>query len=166
MITYYHINEMLNTDLSVKAKGISNRINSELNNLFNQGIFISSKRNKSSIIITFIKDENKYEIDLSHDYPFKPPKNILYNGTHFKESLSNWPFKAQHILKNKYNIGCLCCDTIISGTKWTPAINTSHIINEIDKLTKIKKEIKIILMCDRMRNKGKCYFAEFEKYLF
>jgi hypothetical protein len=157
---------MLNTDLSVKPKGIPNRINSELNNLFNQGIFVSAKRNTTSITIIFIKDENNYEIDLSYDYPFKPPKNILYNGIHFKESLSRWPLKAQQILKNKYNIGCLCCDTIISGTKWTPAINTCHIINEIDKLTKIKKIIKIILTCDRVRNKGKCYFAEFEKYLF
>jgi hypothetical protein len=166
MITYYHINKMLNSDLSVKPKGIPNRINSEIINLFNQGIFVSAKRNKSFITIMFIKDENKYEIDLSHDYPFKPPKNIIYNGLHFKQSLSHWPHKAQSILKNKYNIDCLCCDTIISGSKWTPAINTSHIINEIDKLTKIKKEIKIILMCDTIRNKGKCYFAEFEKYLF
>jgi len=166
MITNYYINKMLNTDLSVKPKGIPNRINNEIINLFNQGIFISSKRNKSSITITFIKDENKYELDLSHDYPFKPPKNILYNGVSFKQSLSHWPLKAQQILKNKYDIYCLCCDTIISGTKWTPGVNISHIINEIDMLLKIKKEIKIILICDRIRDKGKCYFAEFEKYLF
>jgi len=155
----------MNTDLSLKVKGIPNRINSEIINLFNQSDLVSSERRANSIIITVIKSKNKYEIELPNDYPFKPPKNILYNGVNYKQILSNCPKKIQKILKTKYFINCLCCETI-TCSKWVPAINTSHIINEIDKFSKIKKEIRIIILCDEIRSKFNCCFAEFEKYLF
>jgi hypothetical protein len=155
----------MNTDLSLKVKGIPNRINSEIINLFNQSDLVSSERRANSIIITVIKSKNKYEIELPNDYPFKPPKNILYNGVNYKQILSNCPKKIQKILKTKYFINCLCCETI-TCSKWVPAINTSHIINEIDKFSKIKKEIRIILLCDEIRSIFNCSFAEFEKYLF
>jgi hypothetical protein len=157
--------KLMNTDLSVKARGIPNRINSEITNLFNQSDFVSSERKAKSILITVIKGKNKYEMELSHDYPFKPPKNIIYNGVNYKQILSNCPKKMLKILKTKYFINCLCCETI-TYSKWVPAINTSHIINEIDKFLKIKKEIIIILQCDEIRYKFNCSFAEFEKYLF
>ena len=158
--------KLMNTDLNVKVKGIPNRINSEIANLFNQSDFVSSERKKNSILITVIKYKNKYEMELPNDYPFKPPKNIIYNGFHYKQSISNYPERIRNILKNKYHINCLCCDTIICGSNWMPSMNTSYIINEIDKFSKIKKEIRIILQCDEIRNKYNCYFAEFEKYLF
>lgn len=158
----------MNTDLNIKAKGMSNRINSEIANLFNQSDFVSSERKGKSILITVIKSKNKYEMELPNDYPFKPPKNILYNENNYKQSISNCPKRVQQILKSKYYIKCLCCDTIICGSKWMPAMNTSYIINEIDKFSKIKKEIKIILLCDEVRIKYRCLFefADFEKYLF
>ena len=73
----------INTDLSVKIRGIPNRINSEIANLFNQCDFVSSERKEKSIIIKVIKGENKYEMELLYDYPFRPPKNIIYNGVSF-----------------------------------------------------------------------------------
>ena len=160
-----HQSKLMNTDLSVKVRGIPNRINSEIANLYNQSDFVSSERKENSILITVIKGKNKYEFELSNDYPFKPPKNIIYNGINYKQTLSQCPKKIQKILKTKYFIKCLCCETITSSI-WTPAMNTSHVINEINKFSKIKKEIRIILQCDEIRNKYNCYFAEFEKYLF
>lgn len=157
---------LMNTDLSVKVRGIPNRINSEIMNLFNQSDFVSSERKSNSILITVIKGKNKYELELSNDYPFKPPKNIIYNGINYKQSILNYSEKIRKILKNKYHINCLCCNTLFCGTNWTPACNSGHIINEIDKFSKIKKEIRIILLCDEIRNKYYCTFAEFEKYLF
>jgi hypothetical protein len=161
-----HQLKLMNTDLSVKVKGIPNRINSEIINLFNQSDFVSSERKAKSTIITVIKRKNKYQMELPSDYPFNPPKNILYNENNYKQSLTNCSQRIQKILKTKYNIICLCCDTIISGSIWMPAMNTSHVINEIDKFSKIKKEIKIILQCEEIRDKFNCCFAEFEKYLF
>ena len=107
-------------------------------------------------------------MELSNDYPFNPPKNIIYNGNNYKQSLSNYSQRIEIKLKNFYNIRCLCCDTIICGSNWLPSMNTSHIINEIYKFSKIKKEIKIRLICDEVRTKYRCLFefADFEKYLF
>ena len=70
--------KQMNTDLGVKVRGIPNRINSEIANLYNQSDFVSSERKENSILITVIKGKNKYEFELSNDYPFKPPKNIIY----------------------------------------------------------------------------------------
>jgi hypothetical protein len=157
----------MNTDLSVKVRGIPNRINSEIINLFNQTDYVSSERKATSIILTVIKDKNKYEMELQSDYPFKPPKNIKYNGNDYKRSLFNYPEKFRKILKRNYFIDCLCCNTLLCGTNWTPACNSSHIINEIDKIIKIQKEVVIRLLCDEIRKEKKlCIFAEFEKYLF
>jgi len=160
--------EQLNTNLSIKATGIANRINNEIAHLFNQFDFVSTERKESSILIKVIKGKNTYEINLQYDYPFRPPSNIIYNGINYKQCLSHCPPKIQKILKNKYNINCLCCDTIICNSNWMPSMNTCHIINEIDKFIKIKKEIKIILLCDEIRTKYRCLseFADFEKYLF
>ena len=158
--------KQMNTDLGVKVRGIPNRINSEITNLFNQSDFVSSERKGTSILITVIKEKNKYTFELPSDYPFKPPKNIRLNGDNYKKSLFNYSEKFRKILKNKYHIECLCCNTILCGSNWTPACNSSHIINEMNKITKIQKEIIIILMCDEIREKYYCTFAEFEKYLF
>ena len=159
--------KLMNTDLGVKVRGIPNRINREIINLFNQSDFVSSERKGTSISIKVIKEKNTYEFDLQKDYPFKPPVNIKYNGDIYKKSLSNYSENFRKILKNKYHIECLCCNTLLCGTNWTPACNTSHIINEIDKITKIQEEVMIILICDEIRKEKKlCTFAEFEKYLF
>lgn len=161
-----NISNKMNTDLGVKVRGIANRINSEIANLFNQTDFVSSERKGTTIRIKVIKGENIYEFDLHKDYPFKPPNNIRYNGDNYKKSLFNYSEKFRKILKNKYHIECLCCNTLLCGSIWTPACNSSHIINEIDNIIQIQKEIIIILSCDEIREKYSCYFAEFEKYLF
>ena len=115
--------------------------------------------------IKVVKEKNTYELDLQSDYPFKPPINIRYNGIDYKKGLFNYSEKVQKILKKKYCMECLCCNTVLCGSNWTPATNISHLINEMDKITKIQKEIIIIILCDEIRGKFNCYFADFEKYL-
>jgi len=157
--------KQMNTDLNNKAKGIAHRINSEIANLFTQTDFVSSERKGSVISLKVIKGENIYEIDLQKDYPFKPPVNIKYNGDDYKKSLFNYSEKMTKILKRNYFMECLCCNTLLCGTNWIPTCNISHIINEIDKITKIQNEVLIILLCDEIREKYLCTFAYFEKYL-
>lgn len=156
----------MNVDLSIKAKGTANRINNEINNVFNQTNFVSLERKDDSIMLKVIKDDNLYEFELQKDYPFKAPINVKYNNREYRKSLYNYSVKVQKILKKRYFMDCFCCNTILSGTNWTPACNISHIINEMDKITKIQKEIIIVILCDEIRYKNNCCFAEFEKYLF
>jgi hypothetical protein len=156
---------LLNTDLTIKPKGLPNRINSEINNLFNQSNFVSSERKKDSISIRIVRDGNKYDMDLPVDYPFKIPTNILVNGVDYKKSLLTSSVNIKAHLKKNYNIDCLCCNNILCS-EWVPSNNISRIINEIISMAKIKKDMKLRLLCDEVRHKGKCYFAEFEKYLF
>ena len=156
--------EYFNTDISIKSTGIKARVNNEINNLFNQCEFISIERLQTGIAIKIIKNENIYEMVLLTDYPFTVPINVKVNGFDYKKSLFTSSNKILNYLKTIYNIKCLCCHTIICS-EWTPCKNIGSIINEIIGFSKIKKEIKLRLICDMVRNKGKCYFAEFEKYL-
>jgi hypothetical protein len=159
--------KQMNTDLSIKATGIPNRINNEIANLFNQSDFVSSERKGTSISLKIKQGKNTYELDLPSDYPFKTPVNIKYNGNCYKKSLFNHSEKVQKILKTQYHMECLCCNTLLCGSNWMPTMNICHLINEIDKIIKIQKEIIIRLLCDEIRVKYLlCTFAEFEKYLF
>jgi len=160
---------ILDTDLNNKSKGIKARINNEISHLFDQCRFVLSERNSNNTIsLTIKKGKNTYDIVLPNDYPFKIPTNIRHNGRDYKKSLFIHSDKIKILLKRFYNIDCLCCNTIICGSSWMPTMNISLIINEIDKMSKIKKEIKIRLLCDEVRARYGCLFefADFEKYLF
>ena len=93
---------ILNVDLSNKAKGVPNRINSEINNVFNQSDFVSTERKETSILVKVIRDKNIYNFELQQDYPFKSPINIKYNGRDYKKSLFNYSIKVQKVLKKNY----------------------------------------------------------------
>ena len=156
----------LNTNLSIKQTGTKGRINNEIAILFNQCQKISAEHNNNDILLKIKNNNNTYEMKLPLDYPFRPPTNVLYNGINYKEKLSNSPERIKNILKYNYNVNCLCCDTLLCATNWIPTMNICNLINEIDKITQIKKEIKIRLSCHIIRDKFNCCFAEFEKYLF
>ena len=103
-------------------------------------------------------------MDLPTNYPFVIPTNVQVNGLDYKKSLFTCSYKILNYLKSIYKIECLCCSTILCS-EWTPGNNIGNIINEIIKMAKIKKDIQLRLICDMVRHKGKCYFAEFEKYI-
>ena len=156
----------LNTNLSIKQIGIKARINNEITHLFNQCQKVSAEHDNNTVLLK-IKNNNKtYEMKLPPDYPFKSPINIYYNKINLKESLFKCPPRVKNILKRNYNLRCLCCDTIFCETNWIPTMNICYLINEIDKIIQIKKEIKIRISCDMIRDNFNCCFAEFEKYLF
>ena len=123
-----------------------------------------SKHLQTGIVIQIIKGEKTYEMDLPKDYPFTIPTNVKVNGYDYKKSLVTSSPTILNYLKTKHNIECLCCSTILCSA-WGPCKNISNIINEINNVSIIKKDIQLRLICDIVRNKGKCYFAEFEKYL-
>ena len=64
---------ILNVDLSNKAKGVPNRINSEINNVFNQSDFVSTERKETSILVKVIREKNIYNFQKS-----KNSKNHFY----------------------------------------------------------------------------------------
>ena len=169
MTDYYSkidTNNILDTNLDNKVKGPKARVNNEIIHLFNQCDYVSSNRNSNNTIsLTVRRGKKKYELDFPKDYPFKIPTNVCYNGHDYKKSLFTSSEKIKNILKNIYHIDCLCCHTILCS-EWGPMNNVSQIINEMDKMTQFKKEIRIRLNCDMVRDKFRCYFAEFEKYLF
>jgi len=156
----------LNTDLSIKPKGINARIVNEFGNLLHQCDSINYKHQNNGLYVTVKINQNSYCLNLSRDYPFKMPTNISYNGLDYYKLLITHSDEAKDCLKRFYYRDCLCCSSMICNSNWMPTINICHIINEINNVVKIKKEIMIRMLCNRIRIKYTCYFAELEKYLF
>lgn len=85
-------------------------------------------------------DKNELIIAFKKDYPFKPP-TLLINNIHFNKAYKISHPVALHELKRKYNVHCLCCETLMcSGSgKWSPAMHITHVLNEYKKFKEIKR---------------------------
>jgi hypothetical protein len=159
---------MLNTDLNIRSTGCKLRIDYEVSNLRNQCKKVSTEQlDNGLILLQVLHNSSVYEFSLQPDYPFKIPSNIRYNGVDYKKwLLTAYSEKTIDYLKRFYFMDCLCCNTF--ECLWTPVTTISHIINEINKISRIKKEIMIRMICDFVRFHKKCVFdfANFEQYLF
>ena len=156
----------MNTDLSIKHKGVKNRISHEFNNLFFQSDSILVEHINNQYIFTISINLNIYKFILHPDYPFKPPEQIFYNNINYKKILLTNTPKIRYYLDKFYRLNCLCCSSLTFGTYWTPAISLGSIINEINHNIKLKKKLFIYILCDYIKIKYKCEFAHIDIYLF
>ena len=158
--------ETLITDLSIKHKSHKMRLTSEFTNLIGQCDSLTYVHNNNGFDITIIIKNNVYKLFVSQDYPFKMPINVYYNGVEFNKYIYGDYLEIKKYLKKYYHIDCLCCRSLLCGSNWTPMINIAKIINEINDVVRIRKEITYRILCDQIRDKYRCYFVELEKYLF
>jgi ubiquitin-protein ligase len=97
------------------------------------------------------KTNNIYCVSFTKDYPFRPP-NVIINGKSYNNLLVTKPiFIGQ--LKKLWDLQCLCCNTIICYSNWSPAHTSNHIFLEIHKYRKYKKILINKLFCDKIKEK-------------
>ena len=165
------LNTGLNTDLSLwrnncKNPSMKSRIISEIGNMMYQCDNINLKIINDEYNIS-IKYKNKiFDIILSNDYPFKIPLSVIVNGRDYRQILSTNEPKINEYLKKYYYIGCLCCFSIMCPDNWMPTYNISHVINDMMKNIRIKRELLLYILCDNIKIKYRCYFLNIEEYLF
>ena len=158
--------DKLITDLSIKHNNRRMRLTSEFTNLIGQCDSLIYEHDNNGINITIIIKNNIYKLFVSEDYPFKMPTNVYYNGIEFNKYIYDNLLEIKKYLIKYYHIECLCCRSLLCGVNWTPMVNIAKIINEINDVVRIRKEITYRILCDKIRDKYRCYFAELEKYLF
>ena len=49
---------------------------------------------------------------------------------------------------------------------WSPLYFMSHVINNIDNILKIKRELYLHILCEMIKYKYNCEFLYIDKYLF
>jgi hypothetical protein len=125
----------------VAIKRISNEISCMLSN--EPFLIIDVKYTDTSIYVTI--DNAIFILDKS--YPFVKPKLLINNIDYFCESLSTKSLEINRILHQK-KINCLCCKHLLNN--WTPCYTLKHILEEVVRLNKIKREVKYELFVQRI----------------
>lgn len=145
---------------------IKSRISNEISNLIFQCSSVKIEKNDNEYLITVDNNNNTYEILLTVDYPFKPPKHIYVNKVNYNKILVISEEKIKKYLFKYYGIKCLCCYSIINNNNWTPIRFLCNIINDIDQVLNIKKNLYIKILCDKIKYKYGFQYLNIEEYLF
>ena len=72
------------------------------------------------------------------NHPFLPPKNVMINSYNYRDLLIPTRL-VQTFLKNKTDIKCMCCSTLMCRHNWNPMIRLRELLEEIVKFIIIKK---------------------------
>ena len=158
---------MLETHIDTKTQGPSKtRLLQEIGTLFFQCDSVFLKKTPTRDIIHAVIGKNIFKFELCKSYPFRPPVNVFINGVHYNIIKKKMQPKGVAYLQKYKGTECVCCSSTLCANNWTPAIRIPYIINEIQDNLIIIKKIEMHLVCDELRKKYQCNFAEFEKYLF
>jgi len=158
---------MLEPHVDMKMQGPNKtRLLQEIGTLFFQCDSVFLKKLPEMDIIHATIGKNVFKFELCKSYPFRPPLNVFINDVHYNIIKKRMNPKGVAYLQKYKGIECVCCSSILCASNWTPAIRIPYIINEIQDTLIIIKKIEIHLICDEVRKKYKCQFANFEQYLF
>ena len=103
--------------------------------------------NKNTTYLKLRIDKNELIVAFNNCYPFKPPVLLINNLSYshcYKISdtkKSKYASVALLELKRKFDLDCLCCDTLLCHGRggWSPAIHITHILDEYKKFKEIKR---------------------------
>lgn len=105
----------------------------------------------SFVIYSNTENVLEYKITMSIDsYPFIPPK-IYYKDNPYISFLKMPTQRFQSALKQLTNKECLCCDSFCCRDKWSPCFTITHIIEEINNIRKIKKNIILKVLIEQVK---------------
>lgn len=139
------------------------RIMNEISELYSKNYDNISliKENNNDIVI--LRKKNEYKFVLDSSYPFNKPKFFYINNINYSKILSI-NIKLSRYLKKIYGIDCLCCNSLNCNSKWSPCNRLLHFIEEFNKNILIKKDIYQRYICDIIKKKYNCEFADIESY--
>ena len=98
-------------------------------------------------------------------YPFKPPK-IFIGSEKYTNFFNLKTTRFNSMLKLLTGTDCLCCKSYTCNYNWSPGYRITHLLEEIEKNKKIKKNIINKLLLDQIKNKYLNSDIELESWLF
>jgi len=99
-----------------------------------------------------IKDSRYYEFIISLNYPFHSPKlNINFKPYSHYHKIESMVFKES--LYKRKGIRCFCCETVLCGNNWSPAMSIKTVLNEVIKFHNFCKEITDIVIIKVIKRK-------------
>jgi ubiquitin-protein ligase len=94
----------------------------------------------------------KYTFLIDNKYPFNSPR-ILFNDKPYSGLLQSPSSRFNIFLEKLFNKKCLCCSSLNCVYNWSPGINLSIIINDIDKMRIFRRIIFTNILVDQIKDK-------------
>lgn len=154
-----------------KSKYFNKRIKRDVDKLIE--IYPNYKLNTDEIsnFITLEIFENNdelipiYKFVIKQFYPFRPP-DVYYKNLSYENIYKVSSQRVQKYLTLLTNKDCLCCTSILCSNNWYVTLNFFDIIKEINNYRKIKKNIFIKILADKIKNKYLIDDINLDCYLF
>ena len=106
-----------------------------------------------------------YKFIIKKHYPFTPP-DVYYKNQPYENVYKLTSQRQMNYLKILTNLECLCCTSILCSNNWNITLNFIDIINEINNYKKIKRNIFIKILADKIKYKYLISDINLDCYLF
>jgi hypothetical protein len=136
-------------------------------NLYDK-ISIEHLNNIDIILNIYKKEENSlnlYSFNIPIDYPFNSPR-VTINGISQYQFYDLKTSRFRNILQYIKGICCLSCNSCICKYNWTPALRFENIINQIIEYKKIKYNIGLKIISDKIKEKYLINDIDLDSWLF
>ena len=118
--------------------------------------FIDDNDTQKNIILSIrkkaVKNVPTIHFIISDYYPFKPPK-IFIGSEKYNNFFNLKTTRFNNTLKVLTGMDCLCCKSYTCHYNWSPGYQIRHLLEEIEKNKKIKKNIINKLLLDQIKDK-------------
>ena len=145
---------------SINIKCIKCRLTREYNDLYtkypNSIIYIYNNEELKQVSFSIRIDEgNKmqnYVFIIDRQYPFHPPR-LVYNERPYSQFLRLPSQRFGNYLQKLFDKNCLCCASLDCKYNWSPGVNLSIMINDVNKMRRYKRCVVHAILIDKIKDK-------------
>jgi hypothetical protein len=136
------------------SKCISRRLKNEFISMYQlyQVINVELTQKSNEICVNTYDFGVSYKFVIDVNYPFVCP-TVFYNNRNYKQILVSKTNYEITYLKKLTGIDCLCCRSLTCSEKWAPNNKLNDIINEIKYCKKIKRDLVLKIITDKIKDK-------------
>lgn len=150
---------------------ISKRLKREFINMYNLYdeviVELSQKPNILNVVVYEYIDKKRvcYKFDINMNYPFHSPVVFLNNTPYITFLLHKTKYEEKY-LKKLNGVDCLCCSSITCHYNWYPKNTLNDVIKEIKYYKKVKKDLVLKILLDKIKLQYLIDDIELEGWLF
>ena len=155
---------------NIGSKILSRRILREYEQILAICVSIDIHINDNVETILTIKKQDKevmntYRFVLYPNYPFVPPK-LFINDTPYISYLNLHTERFNRIYRYINGSKCMCCSAFCSRQNWSPSYTITKIFNEIENTRRIKYNIILKILADKIKAQYLIADIELDPWLF
>jgi ubiquitin-protein ligase len=119
----------------------------------------------SEIIVGLTSSRNLYKFYIDKNYPFTAPRvtiNGLSQNSFFRVPSNRFTTILYYITGSE----CFCCNSLLCKNNWSPALTLDKVIIQLEEYKKIKLNIQLKIIADKLKEKYLNRDIELDTWLF